>query len=295
MQWPTAATVVNRACRELGLTVADVTNPWTATSVVMRQMVALLDAVGSDLARQHSWTQLHRNGSFTSASGIQTYSLPADYLRMVEGTQWDNTANIQWWLATPQETAYIYAVGTVSTQPMAIRVVAGQLALYADPGASVSYAYEYLSRYWVRTDVISWVTLTPYTAGAYVIGASSRVYLCTQSGTSGATTPSGTSTAITDGTCVWQYIKPDEGALTGTAESVTTYTDAVRFDERLLVAGLKLYYLRNKAFDTTAVQLEYDRALQTALGADGMAPTLSVGGRRGRLPTPSVPDTGYGA
>jgi predicted secreted protein len=51
----------------------------------------------------------------------------------------------------------------------------------------------------------AWITLTPYAVGAYVTSGT-NTYRCMVAGTSGATTPSGTGTSITDGTVTWSYV-----------------------------------------------------------------------------------------
>lgn len=51
----------------------------------------------------------------------------------------------------------------------------------------------------------AWVTLTLYATGA-VVTAGGNVYRATAGGTSGATAPSGTGSAIADGTVTWEYI-----------------------------------------------------------------------------------------
>lgn len=65
------------------------------------------------------------------------------------------------------------------------------------------------------------------------------------------------------------------------------------FDKRLLVTGTKLYWLRQKGFDTSFAQADFDKALQWALSASSPAPVLSLNARGVR--GPNVPDTGFGS
>jgi hypothetical protein len=52
---------------------------------------------------------------------------------------------------------------------------------------------------------INWITGTAYTVGQRVL-SNGVVYQCTTAGTSGATTPTGTGTSISDGACVWNSV-----------------------------------------------------------------------------------------
>ena len=65
----------------------------------------------------------------------------------------------------------------------------------------------------------AWVTATAYAVGDYVSN-NNKVYICTTAGTSGAPGPSGTGSAITDGTVVWAYKGPTQN-IVGTDN--TTY------------------------------------------------------------------------
>lgn len=55
------------------------------------------------------------------------------------------------------------------------------------------------------------VDSTAYGAGAVIVYAA-NVYLCTVGGTTGLTPPTGTGTAIADGTCTWRYVGTGNGA-----------------------------------------------------------------------------------
>lgn len=77
----------------------------------------------------------------------------------------------------------------------------------------------------------------------------------------------------------------------------TIGTDTLYFDRRLLVAGAKLYFLRQKGFDTTAAEQEWGRQLSLAGGADGAARAIRlcpVGGS-GFIGSGNLPETGYGS
>lgn len=71
--------------------------------------------------------------------------------------------------------------------------------------------------------------------------------------------------------------------------------DIIQYDSRLMVAALKLALRREKGFDTSATQTEFDAALQAALNADVPGQEFSL------RPSPApllghvnLPETGYG-
>lgn len=59
----------------------------------------------------------------------------------------------------------------------------------------------------------AWVTATPYVVGDLRTNVG-NIYVCTTAGTSGAG-PTGTGTAIVDGTCVWRYVGAGTAAVLG--------------------------------------------------------------------------------
>jgi hypothetical protein len=87
------------------------------------------------------------------------------------------------------------------------------------------------------------------------------------------------------------------GGSTPDAEAPTDGADTLFFDRRLLVAGLKLYWLEGKGFDTVAAQRRFDEALARAKGSDGAAPQLNLAAQveTDRLiDETNAPATGFG-
>ena len=80
-------------------------------------------------------------------------------------------------------------------------------------------------------------------------------------------------------------------------DAPTVGTDTLHFDRRLLMAGAKLYFLRQKGFDTTVAEQEYGRQLSMAGGADGAARAIRVSpiGGSGFIGSGNLPETGYGS
>lgn len=80
------------------------------------------------------------------------------------------------------------------------------------------------------------------------------------------------------------------------SEYFTADTPETSFDRRLMVTAVKVRYLEGRGFDSTAARLDYERAAARAMGADGVSPTLRIGGSRWALPPTlrNLPPTGWG-
>lgn len=72
--------------------------------------------------------------------------------------------------------------------------------------------------------------------------------------------------------------------------------DVILFDPRLMISGLKLYWRREKGFDTGLNQAEYDKRLAEAKYNDKPKSDLGISGRSGfpYLGYSNMPDTSYG-
>lgn len=96
-----------------------------------------------------------------------------------------------------------------------------------------------------------------------------------------------------------RYWVKETGQSAPNTEIADDGADTLYFDRRLLVAGLKLYFLRARGFDSSAAQLEYEDALARAQGKDGAAPVLNLNGFSvypdRLLNASNFPDTGYGS
>lgn len=89
----------------------------------------------------------------------------------------------------------------------------------------------------------------------------------------------------------------ETGQSTPNETTADATTDTLWFDEALLVAGLKLAWLRAKQMDTTYAQAEFDEVYRAAAGGDGVAPILNLtGGFHGPfLDETNLPDSEWGS
>ncbi len=94
------------------------------------------------------------------------------------------------------------------------KTVGDQLRIFGDTAPIVNVKLYNLTLRGNGICIQNWTATTAYVAGEWVRHDSGKNYLCIQSGISGGLGPSGTSSSIIDGTCLWDYKVPREGART---------------------------------------------------------------------------------
>ena len=127
----------------------------------VRQLLGLANQEGKELARRHTWQSLQKEKTITAtATETQTSAIPADFDRFINGTFYNRTLNrrVEGPL-TPQEWAS-YKASTSTVLFDAFRQRGDALLLAPTPNADDSYAYEYVSTYWVATAAASTTTRT---------------------------------------------------------------------------------------------------------------------------------------
>lgn len=87
-----------------------------------------------------------------------------------------------------------------------------------------------------------------------------------------------------------------DGTSSPNADAPDNKDATIFFDADLVVADLKLRFLRAKGFDSTAAQQDFDTHFSRVTGQDGAAPVIDLAGRGGfrYLDGGNLPDTGYG-
>lgn len=239
--------VLNDAALELGLIQATIDDPYESTDQNIVQLRTLLKSVGRGLARDYHWTQLEKTKTFNTANGIPTYTLPADFVAIIDQTGWNRTTKLELGgPLSPQQWQEAQARGTSGDFRLQFRTTSNLVYLYPTPTTVQAIAYEYRSNYWMF---------------AYD----------SDQGSYGSV--------------------PDIDGPSG------DWHEKIAFDPLLIVRGLKLAFLRQKGFDSTAAEQDYQETLDACLGADGAAPVLSLNGR-GCGPRPvdgcNLPFTGWG-
>lgn len=170
--------------------------------------------------------------------GQTAYTMPADFDRLTNRTQWDKTKH---WEMLGPETAQQWQwlkSGFISTGPrVRWRRLGGYFQIWPILSTNEYLGFEYISQYWARS-----------------------------------------STGVPK-----QYMTVD--------------TDTSIYVDRLMVSGLKKKYFEVKGFDTTAFTRDYEMQLSIAKAADQGAPNLSFAPRISTvlIGWEQIPDSGYGS
>jgi hypothetical protein len=214
-------TVVQAAFDELGL----YPRPFAAVGSgdqLTQQITALYNAVGQMLTRRRVWRGLLRQQTFTTTAGQQYLTLPNDYQRPINQTEWDRTN--RWPLMgpmTPQQMQTLQS-GIISQGPrIKFRMVGKQIELF--PYNSVSAGQQFVLNYVSN----GWVVVNPGPSQTY-------------------------------------------------ANKATADNDEAIFDDRLMIAGVKLRFFQAKGFDTTAYAEDFQVLLDDALAQDSGAAKLTL-------------------
>lgn len=141
-------TLVRAACDRIGL--QRPTTVISATDTTTRALLAFANEEGESLCAAHPWRRLRKEGSFsTVAAEQQAASIPADFLRFVNGTFWNRTTKEplegplspeEWqttkaWTASPVIDSFMVRGDAIHLNPV--------------PPAGQSIFYEYVSARWV--------------------------------------------------------------------------------------------------------------------------------------------------
>jgi len=325
-KFETVASIVSDAAVELGL--GAVSSPVTSTDPNVVQLLALLKRLGRKLVKHRNWTQLRGQCQLNTTDGVtndqgeMVFRLPSDFLTMVDQAGWNRSTTQPLAVVGAQRWQAMHADGTVGVLTATFRPAESLVAFYPAPSASQAIVFEYRSRFWVSGETngrwlsdVSSASEWDFEAGvvlgdiAYRDLAIREHWICLQDGTTDALVAlTGTGSNILDGTTRWAYINPDLTAagtppldddgniLVLTADEPATNSEVLMLEASLLVAGLKLEFLKAKGFDTTAALDDYREALRLAESTDQTAaPVLSVGGDCPPVLGASVPETGFGS
>lgn len=302
MSSTTMLQLIQQATGEMGLPVPNSVAGNSATDVV--QQLALLNAVGYELTRQHQWQALSKSYIFT----VSTTTITGD---TVIGTSNITNASSIVGLDTTYQIAgdglnqatYINSAPSGSTIPIS------QPATSTNTGATYTltkvkysmptdYDRQIDRTHWDKTK--HWEMLGPETAQQWEWLISGYI----------STGPRVRYRIFGDLFQIWpalasaetlgfEYISKGWAADTNgvVKNSLTVDTDTCIFPDRLMVLGLKLKYFEIKGFDTTALYRDYTAQLDIAKAADAGAATLSFAPRISTILIgwEQVPDSGYGS
>jgi hypothetical protein len=147
----TALKIIQQAAVELGLPIPQAAMGATDTNSI--QLMALLNAVGADMALVYDWNQLDRIGSITTVANQYIYPLPADYQKFIDGTMW-NSQQLGFGMpvVTPQQWQLIKNSSLGSQINSQFRVMNNAMWITPTPtDSNMVLSFEYQSSSWVES------------------------------------------------------------------------------------------------------------------------------------------------
>lgn len=149
--YPNAATVINRAAKQIGLSTGTVTDPFSSSDPGYILLCDLLSTVGTDLLDEHEWTHLIQPMTFTSDGVTLSYMLPPDFRSQVDQTTWNRSTRLPGIgpLSMQQATALQARLVSIVLN-ITFQIQGGLLTLPIVPPSGQLIAFDYCSRYWVN-------------------------------------------------------------------------------------------------------------------------------------------------
>jgi hypothetical protein len=296
--------LVQQATGELGLAVPTQVAGSTAQDTI--QQLALLNAVGYDLLREPAfnwqaltteyrftslWTQ--QTGTVTNGSAVIT-NIPSTAAivagtYMVTGTGINQDTYVQSVDSPTQVT--LTQPSTASGTGVQLTFAKTKYAFPADYQRIVDRTQWDKSKHWEMLGPESPQQWQWLKSGYIATGPRIRWRIL---GNTFQIWPGVSTSEYLGFEYVSKYWVTDAG---GTSKgSFTADTDTCAFDDRLMVAGLKLKYFGVKGFETQLLQDEYDAIISSVKGEEQGAPMLSMAPRLSNvlLGPENIPDSNYG-
>ena len=295
--------LIQQASKEMALSSPSAVASSTSTDVI--QSLALLNAVGTELLRQHQWQYLTKEHRFTTAFYQYTGNSTASSTSL---TGMSSIANLT---SNFMVSGTGINTDTYVSSASGTTVVLSQAATVTATGTTFTFGQ---TKYTLPSDFdrqidrthydksMRWEMLGPETAQQWqwlkssyistgpriryrILGNTFQIWPLPSTndylGFEYTSTYWVTGTGVTTG--------PDKA-------SFTVDTDTCIFPDRLMILGLKLKYFEIKGFDTTAFYRDYTRELEIVKANDSGSPTLSFAPRMSSvlIGWENIPDSNYG-
>ena len=248
------------------------------------QSLHIFYAVCEELLAARCWPQLKRKYSFSTSAARTKYYLPTDYHSPVIGTYWNETQDERLYgPVSDGDFTYLLESGASSTTDYTYRIfgrdensagVGGQFEINPAPSTAETLSFEYMSRNYLMPP--NWAASTAYTVTPTLsyVNANGNIYVCTQAGTSSATTaPTATSGTIVDGTANWNYYS-------STYNRITSDNDVCLFEPELVRLGFRSKWMEEKGGQYQDAKAEYKAAITAAVSRWRGSYRGSMGKRR---------------
>lgn len=153
MPYNRAAEILSDAALQLGLKSAPMAEPFAETDQAIVQLRALLKSAGRDLVRRYQWAHLRLQYTFTTTTGVDTYTLPGDFARWVDQTAWNRSSSLPLGgPVSPQGWQMLKTLNVIASVQLFFRTKGSNLTLHPVPAQALDLALEYLSGWWVQAD-----------------------------------------------------------------------------------------------------------------------------------------------
>ena len=147
-------TTIQNACNRIGIT--QPSSVIGSSDAQIRQLLGLAQQEGKELAKRHAWNALTKEKTFTAtATETQSGAIPSDFDRIINNTFHNrtNARRVEGPLDAVEWQSYKASTTTVLFD--AFRIRGNSLLMAPTPTAGDSYAYEYVTTYWVATAAAS--------------------------------------------------------------------------------------------------------------------------------------------
>ena len=145
-----AGQIVNAVALETGL--SEVVDPYSSTDPNFVQLRGLLKTCGLELIHARDWKALVKECTITGDGATTAFNLPADFLRMADGSGWNRTTSLP--LGGPlssQSWQTLKASASVLSTTVLYRIIQHRMHFYEAPATGNDLRFDYVSRYWVTS------------------------------------------------------------------------------------------------------------------------------------------------
>ena len=190
-----------------------------STDKATLQLLAICNRVAREMCDAFAWPQLQKEGTVTLVTAQTTYALPADLNYAYHETFWNQ--NNQWAVYgpySPQDRQFLQS-GIIASYPYQRYTFRGATSqeFEIDPPPTADdngkvIAFEYQSLRPLKP--LTWAQGLSIDAVGTYIAYNGNFYTSTNTGTTGATPPTHTSSTASDDTITWQFYDGDYAKFT---------------------------------------------------------------------------------
>lgn len=292
--------LVQQATAEMGIPVPNYLAGNTSADAV--QQLALMNAVGQELSREHPWQRLNTEYRFTTQY-IQTTADIVDGSTTLSNVG-DTTGVDSTWMVTGtgiNTDVYVTVNGgtTLTISQAATASATGGTIYLCKTEYSLPSDFDRMTDRTMWDKSKHWEMLGPETpqqwqwlkSGYISTGPRMRYRVL---GNKFQIWPPTASNEYLG----WEYISTSWAySVAGVGQSLfSADTDTCIFNDRLMILGLKKKYFEIKGFDTTNIARDYENEKSRAMSMDTPAATLSFAPRVNSVLVgwANIPDSGYG-